>query len=70
MQAAGYTLDVYCDRCGEKGEYVDNSTQCKWRCYSDARKNGWKLGRYGNTDLCPNCSGKKKLKESPTHDQS
>jgi len=68
MQAAGYTLDVYCDspKCPDKyrrshgtGEYVSNARNCRREAYSQARKDGWKLARRGGIDLCPACSGKK-----------
>lgn len=67
MQAAGYTLDLYCDnsmseKCpyryknGSHAEYVDNGRNCKRVCYSMARKDGWRVARKGGKDLCPTCN--------------
>lgn len=65
MIASGYTLDLYCDAENEEHvysefphEYISDERQCKQICFSNARKDGWKIGK--QEQLCPKCSGKNK----------
>jgi hypothetical protein len=72
MQAANYTLALYCDKenpeheVGEfPHEFIDEFGS---RCRAMARKAGWRLSRPTDeerVDFCPKCSGKKKKRLAP-----
>jgi hypothetical protein len=78
VKAGAYTLDLYCDlritvediaggfdknpNHGHREfphQFVgDTYGECK----KQAKKNGWKVGRWGEQDLCPKCAKAKKRK--------
>lgn len=53
MRDSYVVLCVTCDRCGDADEYAASSLR---EGRSDARDNGWVLGK---SDRCPKCSGRR-----------
>jgi hypothetical protein len=75
MQAACYSLDLYCDNEDEDPRQNPNGKhgydafpyqytgETGGECRKAARKEGWILNKDGK-DFCPRCSGKKKVVKS------
>lgn len=64
MQVGCYVLDLYCDDHGHcaTGSVVQYTGETGPECRQQARKDGWKLGRAGESnDTCPRCVKRKSL---------
>lgn len=60
MVVSGYTLDLYCDNCGEYVEYSDESKRV---CFKLARLDGWTFAhknRIPKKCFCSSCSRREK----------
>ena len=62
MIVSGYSLDLYCNTCGERGQYCSDLKNCYHQVRKDAKMDGWKLEEADNLAYCPRCSGTKPKK--------